>query len=153
MCPQAACIRGCKVTLVAFVWLFSTVRFQMRLQTACLRRCIVTLVAFVWLFCTVCFQMYLQIACPTGCIITLAAIIWPDAFLCLLISDIWKTYIPQAFFHHHNVTCTVFRLMETEINFWKWVCIGKCIGRMKWKVKYLNSIFLCCHNVYSPLTF
>ena len=29
MFPQIACLWGCKVTLVAFVWLFSTVRFQM----------------------------------------------------------------------------------------------------------------------------
>ena len=36
-----------KVTLVAFVWLFSTVRFQMCPQIACLRRGKVTLVAFV----------------------------------------------------------------------------------------------------------
>ena len=55
---QIACLRRCKVTLVTFVWFFSTVRFQMRPQMACLRGCIVTLVAFVWLFSTVCFQMY-----------------------------------------------------------------------------------------------
>ena len=32
MSPQMACLRGCKVTLVAFVWLFSTVYFQMSPQ-------------------------------------------------------------------------------------------------------------------------
>ena len=42
MCPQITCLRGCIVTLVAFVWLFSTVRFQMSLQIACLRGCKVT---------------------------------------------------------------------------------------------------------------
>ena len=35
MCPQNACIRGCKVILVAFVWFFSTVM--------CTRNCIMTL--------------------------------------------------------------------------------------------------------------
>ena len=34
------------------------------------RGCIVTLVAFVWLFSTVCFQMFPQIACTRGCIVT-----------------------------------------------------------------------------------
>ena len=45
-----ACLRICKVTLVAFVWLFSTVRFQMCPQISCMRRGIVALVAFVWFF-------------------------------------------------------------------------------------------------------
>ena len=35
MCPQIACMWWCKVTLVAFDWLFSTVRFQMSPQIAC----------------------------------------------------------------------------------------------------------------------
>ena len=34
MSPQIDCLRGCKVTLVAFVWLFSTVNFQMCPQMA-----------------------------------------------------------------------------------------------------------------------
>ena len=37
MCPQRTWLRGCKVTLVAFVWLFSSVYFQMCHQIACLR--------------------------------------------------------------------------------------------------------------------
>ena len=64
------------VTLVAFVWLFSTVCFQMFLQIACLRRALVTLVAFVWVpsnvghidcmcltFSTVHFQMFPEKDC------------------------------------------------------------------------------------------
>ena len=47
MCPQIACIRGCIVTLVAFVCLFSAVDFQMCPQCACIRGCIVTLVTLV----------------------------------------------------------------------------------------------------------
>ena len=57
MCPQIACIRGCIVTLVASIRLFSSVCFQMCSQMACLGGCIVTLVAFVWLFSSVRFQM------------------------------------------------------------------------------------------------
>ena len=76
MCPQIACLKGCKATLVAFVWLFSTVCLQMCPQMACLRGCIITLVAFVWLFSTVCFQMCPQMASIKGCIATLIAFVW-----------------------------------------------------------------------------
>ena len=75
MCSQMMCIGICIVTLVAFVWLFSTVRFQMSPQMACLRECRVTLLAFVWLFPTVYFQMCPQIACPRGCKVTLVAFV------------------------------------------------------------------------------
>ena len=50
---QIAHRKKCRVTLLAFVWLFSTVCFQMSPQIAGLRGCIITLVAFVWLFSTV----------------------------------------------------------------------------------------------------
>ena len=46
---QSVCKRGSKLTLTALVWLFSTVCCQMCSQMACLRGCIVTLVAFVFL--------------------------------------------------------------------------------------------------------
>ena len=49
--PSIACLNGCKVALVAFVWLFSTVRFQMSPQIACPRGCKVALAAFFCLFC------------------------------------------------------------------------------------------------------
>ena len=39
VCHQLACPNGHKVALIAFVWLFSTVRFQMRPQIAYLKRC------------------------------------------------------------------------------------------------------------------
>ena len=77
MCPQSARITGCKVTLPAFVWLFSALHFQMCPRTVCPRRGKVTLVAFVWPFSTVCFKMFPQIACLKGCIITMIA------FVCL----------------------------------------------------------------------
>ena len=65
-----------KVTLVAFVWLFSSMCFQMLHQIANLRVHIVTLVTFVWLFSTVCFQMSPQITCSIWCIVTLVAFVW-----------------------------------------------------------------------------
>ena len=49
MLPQSSRIKWCKLTLVTFVWLFSTVHFQMYPQTACVRGYKLTLVAFVWI--------------------------------------------------------------------------------------------------------
>ena len=82
MLPQIVCSNRCKVTLVAFVRLFSTVRFQMCPQIACMRRGIFTLVALVWLFSTVCFQMCPQIACLRGGIVTLVAFVWLFSSVC-----------------------------------------------------------------------
>ena len=76
MLPQNVCTRKGRVTMVAFVWLFSTVCFQMLPQIACLRGCIITLVAFVWLLSTVCFHMPPQIPCLRGCKVTLVAFVW-----------------------------------------------------------------------------
>ena len=70
------CLRECIVTLVALVWLFSTVRLQMRPQIFWKRRCIVALVTFVWLFSTMHFQMSPQSACKPGRIIALVAFVW-----------------------------------------------------------------------------
>ena len=61
MCPQKICPWGRIFTSIAFVWLFSGVRFQTLPQIACLRRCTVTLVAFVRLFSSMSFQMNHQI--------------------------------------------------------------------------------------------
>ena len=49
MPPQIACPRESIVTLVASIWLFSTVCFQMIPQIACWLGFKVALVAFVWL--------------------------------------------------------------------------------------------------------
>ena len=48
------------LSLVEFVWFFSTVCFQMSPKTACLRRCIVTLAAFVWHFPLLVFKWVLK---------------------------------------------------------------------------------------------
>ena len=42
---------------------FPTVRFQMCFQNVCTRCCIITLVAFIWPFSSVCFSMSVQSAC------------------------------------------------------------------------------------------
>ena len=90
MCSQIACPRGCIITLVAFVWLFSTVGSQMCPQSACMRWCIVALVAFVWFFSAVVFQMCPQMVRPRWCIVTLVAFVW-------LFSTVCHKMYPQAF--------------------------------------------------------
>ena len=101
MCPQIACMRGCKITLVAFVRLFATVGFQMLSQIACIRGYIVTLVAFVRPFSTVRFQMIPQIACIRGCKVTLVAFVW--LFLQDFLIPQTKDIIWTSLFH-----CVVF---------------------------------------------
>ena len=75
MRPQRTWIRAAKLTLVAFVWLFLGVFFQMWPQIVCLRRGIVTLVAFIWLFSTVYFHMRLQRALIRAGKLTLVAFV------------------------------------------------------------------------------
>ena len=123
MGPQSTCIRGCKVTLIAFVWLFSTVFFQMSHQMAWLRGCIITLVAFVWLFSSVCFQMSLQMARVSGYIHALVAFVhlfdivslfhW-DFHICIFSAHV---LISNSFFHFHSVHFVVLLQMVTS---WHW---------------------------------
>ena len=93
MSSQRTWARACKITLTAFVIIFSSVHtqtfpqigcprkgevtlvLQICLQVDCLRRDKVTLVAFIWLFTSVRFQMSLQIACPRRGIVTLVTLI------------------------------------------------------------------------------
>ena len=89
MYPQRTSVRGCKFTLVAFVWLFSTVYFQMCPQIALLRRGIVALVAFIWFFPTLHFQMCPQSACIRWCKVTLVAFVW-------LLSTVHFQICPQS---------------------------------------------------------
>ena len=70
------CLRRGKVTLVAFVWLLSSVRFQMIPQIACIIKGIVALVTFVFLFTTVHFQMCPQSTWRRADIFALVALIW-----------------------------------------------------------------------------
>ena len=119
MILQTACIWGCKVTLVAFVWLFTTVHFQMHPQSTCIRRCKVTQIALVWLSPTVCLQMYPQSACPRGCIVTLVAFVW-------LFSSIGFQMFPQITFFiiifdrffHSSLLNGCFKLRQILLDLW-----------------------------------
>ena len=77
--PQRISVRAAEVTLVAFVWFFSTVHLQMLPQMVWSRRCKVTLVAFVGLFSTVRSFMSLQLG---SCIVTLVAFVWLFYIVC-----------------------------------------------------------------------
>ena len=100
MSPQMACMRGCILTLIAFVWLFSTVYFQMSPQIVYTIGCVITLIAFVGLFSTVHFQMSPQIACTRGCIITLVAFLWLFTTLCFQMDSI----IVKILIHNFKVS-------------------------------------------------
>ena len=109
MCPQIAWIRAGKVTLAAFVWLFSTVRYQMCPQIACQRRGIVTLVAFVWLFSTVRFQMCPQIACPRRGIIRLHLFgLSPLCVLKCLLKDLGSEQAKSHWLHLFDFSRSLF---------------------------------------------
>ena len=60
MYPQNVYTRSCIITLIAFVWFFSTVCLQM---SPYMWGCKVTLVATIWLLSSGRFQMCPQIAC------------------------------------------------------------------------------------------
>ena len=109
MCPQVACLRRSIVTLVTFVWLFSTVRSQMFPQIACMRRSIVALVAFVWLFSVVHFKMTSQAAFHRGCILTFVALVWFFSFISPVSQG--NIFIEPTFtkviIHHHQVANVV----------------------------------------------
>ena len=97
MSPQIACIVRSILTLVAFLWLFSTVCFQMCPQFTYPRGCIVTLVAFVWLFSTVLFQMSPQMASMRRGIVTLIALGW-FCNIVFLIHKVFYIYICYAWY-------------------------------------------------------
>ena len=101
-----------------WIWLFSTVHFQMCPQMMCIWRSIVTLVAFVWLFSRMCFQMCLQIAPPRGGIFTLVAFIWvgdiASHFLCILYN---KVIIIHLFFHFQCVLCCAQMVASNWVKF------------------------------------
>ena len=109
------CLRGCIITQVAFVWLFSTVRFQMCLQMAWLRWCIITQVAFVRFFSIVRFQMCLQIACVRGGIITQVAL-FPPLYIDNPFAEILlhRILIFKILYHRQGKACPLLRLV------WNW---------------------------------
>ena len=129
MSPQMACLRGSIITLVAFVWLISTVCFQMSPQIACLRRCIVTLVAFVWLFSNVCFRNE-----PSNCIfekmpVTPVAIIVFVSTLCIVTPWLLLFFLFS----------TVYFQMTPQIT-----CLTRCIVAL---VAFFFFFFYCCFQL------
>ena len=113
MLLQCPCPRCCKVTLVAFFRLLSTMCCQMLLQITCIWGCKVTLAAFLTLFSSVCFQMYPQAACPRWCKVTLAALVWLISIVCpsqctcnISIAFTWNT-LSRIFIHDHYVKSVV----------------------------------------------
>ena len=109
MFPKRTWVRAGKVALVAFVWHFSTMCFQMSPQCAYMKRCIVTLVAFVCLFSTVCYQMSPQCACMRGSIVTLVAFVWFYDIVSLFLQNFpvlqTKVIIFKIFFHCQCLLC------------------------------------------------
>ena len=93
VCHQVACPNRCIATLVAFIWLFAAMSFEMHPQIACLRGCKVTLVAFVWFFSTVGFQMCPQGTCMSRSIVALAALLRFFSIFCLFC---WNLHISFA---------------------------------------------------------
>ena len=86
MFPQMAFSNRFKVTQIALIWFFSAVYFQISLQTTCLRICILTLVAFVCLFSTVRLEMHAQMACLRGCMVKLLAFVRFFSTVCFQMS-------------------------------------------------------------------
>ena len=67
--PFSNRMNGGKVTLFAFVELPPTVHIHMNLKTANIVRGIVTLLAFMWLHSSMCQHMYIQVILLNGRII------------------------------------------------------------------------------------
>ena len=162
MSPRITCLWGCKVTLVAFVWFFSTMRFQMCPQIACLRRGKVTLNAFVWRFSTVRFQMSSQIASIRWGIVTLVAFVWlfstvrfqmssQIAFVCLFTNcGFWNTCSmswPEKMQFHTGCICLIFHnsvFSNVSSNYMP-LSFFKCLSKFLLKFSFWNACncFIC----------
>ena len=138
MSPQMVCPRWCIVTLVTFVLLFSSVRFQMCPQIACLRGCIITLVAFVWLFPTVYFHMSFQMAFVRGRIIALFTFVHFCDIFSPCCGDFHILFAQAMVFNHiHSLHLIVLLPMATP---WYW-CKSEVLDDIGsvWKRESVNS--------------
>ena len=102
---KCICPRGCIITLVAVVWLFSHVCLQMFAQTACRRGYINTMVAFIGLFSTVGSQDEINCLPPTmhsriGSICLI--------FLHCVFSNVSTSCLGQRMQSHTGCTCLAF---------------------------------------------
>ena len=134
MCPQIACLNGCKITLVAFARLFPAVSFQMSLQRTWMRACKVTLVAIVWLFSTVHFHMCPQMACMRRCIITQVAIVW---FFPLYIGNSFTDVLLHGMIRLKNL----FNLHK----------LASCVTKIKIYLSDLGITLHSCSGIYLKL--
>ena len=135
MSPQITCPRECKVTLVASVWFFSTVCFQMSTQITCPRGCIITLVAFLCLFSTVHFQICPQIVCLKGFIITLAAFVRLFPNMCFQMST------QRSWIRASKLTLVAFFLLFASVRLRinpQMACMRRCIVLVKHWIPMLS---------------
>ena len=113
------CLRGCVITLVALVPLFSTVRFQMAYP----RGCIVALIAFVWFFSTVDFQMCPQTACLRGFIGCICL-----TFLRCVFSNVPSKHLPEKMHSHTALVAFVWLFSTMSFQMYpQFTCFKGCI--------------------------
>ena len=130
MSPQRTWVRTGKVTLVAFVWLFTTVRFQMFPQITWMIRGIVTLVAFVWLFSTVHLQMCPQLAWMRRYKGTLVTYVWFNDIASCFLQDCHifilqtKIIIFKILLHCHCVLCFAQIVASNWVNFFHLILVS-----------------------------
>ena len=85
MCPQITSLSGCKATMVAFIWLSSTVCFQMSIRSASMRGNKIAANALVWPF-TVCFSNVFSNRLPERRHICTICIFWLVSTVCFQMS-------------------------------------------------------------------
>ena len=117
MSPQTECMKRGIVTSVAFVWLFSTVRFIMSPQNACLRRGIFTLLAFVWFFSTVRFYMCPQNVCLSRGIVGRIGCICLTSLQCVF-SNVSSNGLHEKMHNHTSCNCLIFPFVHWQLFHW-----------------------------------
>ena len=111
MSLQTTYLWWCIVTSVAFVWLFSTVRFIMSPQNACLRRGIFTLLAFVWFFSTVRFYMCPQNVCLSRGIVGRIGCICLTSLHCVF-SNVSSNGLHEKMHSHIGCICLIYQRFQ-----------------------------------------
>ena len=99
MCSQSACLRGCKVTLVAFVLLLPTVCLKMSPQNVSSKRLIITLIAFVWLGKS---RFHMHNMCIFK---SLSLLTW---IFVQCVSNVSQTWLPERKQSHTGCICLAF---------------------------------------------
>ena len=126
MFPQIVFTRGCKITLVAFVWLLSTMRFHMVPQRTYLSGCKVAPTEYVRLFPTVHFQMCSQTPGMKCSKLALTASVWlfTSVFLSNSLHERMNNYTGCIWvpFHHDGFV----HVLSNYLYGWMNNCIG-CI--------------------------